>query len=51
MILVVGATGVLGSMITRALLARGDDVRILVREGSNYAQLVAAGATPARHAT
>jgi uncharacterized protein YbjT (DUF2867 family) len=47
MILVVGATGVLGSMITRALLARGDDVRILVREGSNYAPLVAAGATPA----
>jgi len=47
MILVVGATGVLGSMITRALLARGDDVRILVREGSNYAPLVAAGARPA----
>jgi uncharacterized protein YbjT (DUF2867 family) len=47
MILVVGATGVLGSMITRALLARGNDVRILVREGSNYAPLVAAGATPA----
>ncbi len=47
MILVVGATGVLGGMITRALLARGDDVRMLVREGSNYAPLVALGATPA----
>jgi uncharacterized protein YbjT (DUF2867 family) len=47
MILVVGATGILGSMITRGLLARGDDVRILVRKGSNYAPLVEAGATPA----
>jgi uncharacterized protein YbjT (DUF2867 family) len=47
MILVVGATGVLGGMITRALLASGNNVRILVREGSNYAPLVAAGATPA----
>jgi NADH dehydrogenase len=46
MILVVGATGVLGGLITRTLLDRGKDVRILVREGSNYAPLVAAGATP-----
>jgi uncharacterized protein YbjT (DUF2867 family) len=46
MILVVGATGLLGGMITRALLTRGNDVRILVREGSNHAALVAAGATP-----
>jgi NADH dehydrogenase len=34
-------------MITRGLLANGRDVRILVREGGNYAPLVAAGATPA----
>jgi NADH dehydrogenase len=47
MILVVGATGVLGGMITRALLTRGNEVRILVREGSNYEPLVAAGATTA----
>jgi uncharacterized protein YbjT (DUF2867 family) len=47
MILVVGATGSLGGMITRELLARGKDVRILVREGRNYAPLVAAGAKPA----
>ena len=47
MILVVGATGVLGGMIARALLARGNEVRILVREGSNYPPLVAAGATAA----
>jgi len=47
MILVVGATGNLGGMITRGLLANGKDVRILVREGGNYAPLVAAGATPA----
>ncbi len=33
-------------MITRGLLAQGKDVRILVREGRNYAPLVAAGATP-----
>jgi uncharacterized protein YbjT (DUF2867 family) len=47
MILVVGATGTLGGMITRDLLARGKEVRILVHEGRNYAPLVAAGATPA----
>jgi uncharacterized protein YbjT (DUF2867 family) len=45
MILVVGATGVLGGMITRALLTRGNEVRILVREGSSYEPFVAAGAT------
>ena len=44
MILVVGATGSLGGMITRALLARGEDVRVLVRPGSDYQPLVEAGA-------
>src|SRR3989475_5529914 len=47
MILVVGATGNLGGMITHGLLTQGKDVRILVREGRSYAPLVAAGATPA----
>ena len=46
MILVVGATGQLGSVITRQLLEQGKDVRILVREGSEYRALEAAGAKP-----
>jgi|GEM_PF-4334522 len=45
-LLVVGSTGILGSNITRRLLATERDVRILVREGSDYAPLVAAGAEP-----
>ena len=44
MILVVGATGQLGSLITRRLLEEGREVRILVREGSEYRALEAAGA-------
>ena len=47
MILVAGATGQLGGMITRQLLAQGQEVRILVRATSNYQALVAAGAQPA----
>ena len=46
MILVVGATGQLGSVITRQLLEQGKDVRILVRQGSEYRALEAAGAKP-----
>jgi uncharacterized protein YbjT (DUF2867 family) len=46
MILVVGSTGMLGGRITRRLLEKGRDVRILVRPASNYAGLVEAGATP-----
>ena len=46
MILVVGATGNLGGSIARALLAGGSKVRILVRPGSSYANLVADGAEP-----
>jgi uncharacterized protein YbjT (DUF2867 family) len=34
MILVVGATGVVGGMITRGLLEQGREVRILVRRDS-----------------
>jgi uncharacterized protein YbjT (DUF2867 family) len=44
MILVVGATGALGGLIARRLLATGRKVRILVRPGSTYQPLVAAGA-------
>ena len=36
MILVVGATGRLGGSIARALLDAGDDVRVLVRDGSSF---------------
>jgi uncharacterized protein YbjT (DUF2867 family) len=46
MILVVGATGQLGGLIARTLLEHGKPVRILVRGGSSYDDLVAAGAEP-----
>ena len=55
MILIVGATGSLGSAITRTLLARGDVVRILTRQDASSGgdanplqQLVAEGAQPLR---
>lgn len=44
MILIVGATGTLGGMIARRLLEQGRKVRILVRQGSDSAALVKAGA-------
>ena len=44
MILVAGATGITGSMIVHKLLARGERVRALVREGSDYSALEEAGA-------
>ena len=47
MILVAGATGALGSIITRRLAAQSRDVRILVRRGANYTALVDAGVDPA----
>ncbi len=43
MILVVGATGIVGGMVTRRLLDRGEEVRILVRRDSPSAQLVQQG--------
>ena len=43
MILVVGATGVVGGMITRGLLDQGKEVRILVRRDSPSSQLVQQG--------
>jgi uncharacterized protein YbjT (DUF2867 family) len=49
MILVVGATGILGGMITRQLLGKERDVRILVRRSSPSEQLASQGlATPAQ---
>ena len=44
--LVVGATGMLGGMVARRLLERGDAVRILVRPGSDASALAGAGAEP-----
>jgi NADH dehydrogenase len=46
MILVVGATGLIGGKIARSLLERGREVRILVRPGSDARPLVEAGARP-----
>jgi NADH dehydrogenase len=46
MILVVGSTGFLGSIITHRLLAQQMPVRILVRPGSDYHSLAEAGAQP-----
>lgn len=46
MILVVGATGQLGGIITRRLLQRGEGVRVLVRPGRSTRDLIAAGAHP-----
>jgi uncharacterized protein YbjT (DUF2867 family) len=44
MILVVGSTGRVGGMITRTLLGRDRQLRILVRPGSDHHAFVAAGA-------
>lgn len=44
MILVVGATGQLGGLVTRRLLQRGDGVRVPVRPGRSPSDLIAAGA-------
>jgi NADH dehydrogenase len=46
MILVVGATGLVGGRITRELIQRRQEVRILVRPGSAYQTLVADSAQP-----
>jgi uncharacterized protein YbjT (DUF2867 family) len=43
MILVVGATGILGGMITQRLLGEGKDVRILVRHNSPAEQMAVQG--------
>ncbi|MDQ3641097.1 MAG: SDR family oxidoreductase [Actinomycetota bacterium] len=46
MILVLGSTGNLGGSIARRLLAEGKEVRILVRPGSSYRDLMDDGADP-----
>jgi uncharacterized protein YbjT (DUF2867 family) len=47
-ILVVGATGMLGGAIVRRLLGRGDKVRVLVRDDTGERALTEAGARTAR---
>ncbi|NUS36624.1 MAG: SDR family oxidoreductase [Pseudarthrobacter sp.] len=47
-VLVVGGTGTLGSQVAQELLARGKQVRALVRPGSDASRLEAAGAEIAR---
>lgn len=44
-VLVTGATGFTGGHLARGLLARGDDVRVLVRDPAKAADLQRAGAT------
>jgi uncharacterized protein YbjT (DUF2867 family) len=46
MILVVGSTGLVGGMIARGLIEKGESVRILVRSGSDFQSLVDDGAEP-----
>jgi dihydroflavonol-4-reductase len=46
--LVTGATGKVGGAVTRALLERGDEVRVLVRDPERAARLVPTGAEPVR---
>jgi dihydroflavonol-4-reductase len=45
-VLVTGATGKVGHALTRALLARGDDVRALVRSPERALKLLPAGVEP-----
>ena len=47
-VLVVGGTGMLGGQVVNELLARGKEVRALVRVGSDATRLKAAGATITR---
>ena len=46
MILVVGATGYLGGLISRRLLGNGKPVRIVARPASDYSELASLGAMP-----
>jgi len=47
MLLIVGATGQLGTAITKGALAAGYEVRVLVRQGAPHEELIKAGAQPA----
>ena len=44
--LVTGGTGLIGSNVVRLLREGGDEVRVLVRPGSDYEPLIAIGAEP-----
>ena len=44
--LVTGGTGLIGSNVVRLLREAGDEVRVLVRPGSDYEPLIAVGAEP-----
>src|SRR4051794_13529762 len=44
--LVTGATGKVGNAVARALAARGDDVRVLVRDAGRAASVLPAGVPP-----
>src|SRR4051812_24979278 len=46
--LVTGATGKVGNAVARALAARGDDVRVLVRDPQRAAPLLPEGVEPVR---
>lgn len=46
--LVTGATGKVGGSVARALLARGDDVRVLVRDPERAGRVLPDGVEPAR---
>lgn len=46
MVLIIGATGLVGGLITRQILQDRQDVGILVRPNSSYQPLVEAGAQP-----
>jgi dihydroflavonol-4-reductase len=46
--LVTGATGKVGNAVARALAARGDDVRVLVRDPARAAGVLPEGVTPVR---
>ncbi|MFO7697738.1 MAG: SDR family oxidoreductase [Anaerolineae bacterium] len=50
MILIVGATGILGGIITHRVLGAGEDVRILVRHNSPAAEMAAQGMATAPQA-
>lgn len=49
MILIVGATGIVGGMVARQLLEQGKEVRILVRENSPSEQMAPQGRATAAH--
>ena len=47
-VLVTGATGKVGNAVARALVARGDEVRVLVRDPQRAARLLPGGSEPVK---